>query len=223
MVVLPPQTPVLVVEEGAGLISPPRSSAFPPRRPGLERAGASTCSAVAGGAGVGRWAACPSAAPRDMREPAPALPARCAGSHATQPSPAFLSGTLGGSATRPGPACRAGPSGARWCQALPRGGRSPPGSGARPSTPEGQARISSLEIAFVKGTGGGVSGDPLGPPIRTGYLELVEVTGGSRRETQSGAASVWVASGRARARPPPAASWRWVSTGHLDREAPGQY
>lgn len=136
---------------------------------------------------------------------------------------AFSCFSLRDSATRPGPACRSGPSGARQCQAPPRGRRSPPGSGARPLTPEGQAHISSLEIAFVKGTGGGVSGDPLGPPIRTGYLELVEVTGGSRRETPGGAAGVPAASGRARAHPLLAASWRWVSTCDLDREAPGQY
>lgn len=120
---------------------------------------------------------------------------------------------------RAGPG-RLGPGGAERC--LAEEGH-PRAAGPSPPTPEGQAHISSLEIAFVKGTGGGVSGDPSGPPVRAGYLELLEVAGGSRRETQGGAAAVPVASGHAGARPPLAMSWRWVSTCHLDRESPGQY
>lgn len=62
---------------------------------------------------------------------------------------------------RAGPG-RLGPGGAERC--LAEEGH-PRAAGPSPPTPEGQAHISSLEIAFVKGTGGGVSGDPSGPPF----------------------------------------------------------
>lgn len=108
------------------------------------------------------------------------------------------------------------PSAASWKKVTPRQW------GPAPETRRASSHLISGN-SFCKRDWWRSVGGPLGPPVCAGYLELVEVTGGSRRETQGGVAGVPVASGHARARPPLTTSWHWVSTCHLDREAPGQY